>query len=450
MDYKDRKIFFAGRAQSVSNSELEKYLVQNGAIMHEDIDSADIIIEGNFAMALEDKIYDLSLNGTKVIDIQTLEQEFSKELDIDTILMAIKISKDQERLINLLLNRYFSNEQFIKFLKFYDWQDDGLYDNDQNRDVSSAIVARFCSLTQQNHNIEHSPIGIYYTALETNEPKLLELIYQMPDFAISDKNAKDSQPLSLKEVVALNPNTPKPLQMQILKNGNIDELKFLSINPSVSVMIKDKLTELDNEKIIELMIKNGELNDTLFERYIDDKRYRDDILRNIKLDSELFAKLMQKELSDVELIYLSSNDSLDSSMVEELFKKDIENIKINLLKSANISFKKIEEYMNKKDKIYNITIAHNEALMEKHFESLAQLNDLDVDITLAGNKNTPSKILEGLFTKSDFMINLALSTNTATPINILMQLQLDNRLHTNVSDNETYREFSKKTIGIIT
>ncbi|MBD3840650.1 MAG: hypothetical protein IE909_01980 [Campylobacterales bacterium] len=48
---------------------------------------------------------------------------------------------------------------------------------------------------------------------------LLESIYKMPHCEISQKNAKEDQPLTLQQAVALNPNISKPLQMQILHDN---------------------------------------------------------------------------------------------------------------------------------------------------------------------------------------------------------------------------------------
>ena len=64
-------------------------------------------------------------------------------------------------------------------------------------------------------------------------------------------------------------------------------------------------------------------------------------------------------------------------------------------------------------------------------------------------KNTPKTIIKELYAKNIDAINESLSQNENTPINILMQLQIDSRYHSLVSDNETYKEFSRNALGII-
>jgi hypothetical protein len=447
MNYKDKKIYFAGRGELISKEELWKYIIQLGGEFIDNMEEADVIIEGAFSMHLEDRIYELSCSGTEVIDIQKLEQEFSKELDIDNILMAIKISKDQERLITLLQNRYFDDDTFIKLLKFYDWKDLGLHDSDENRNVAMHITQRFSSLTVEKHNIQHSPVGMYYVALEAVDPKLLEVLYTMPELSISDRNAHEDQPLSLKEVIALNPNSSKSLQMQIFKNSNQNELKFLALNSNLSKFVKEELNQSEDEIVVKSLIKSGNFDTDNLENYFEN--FKTDILKNIKLDYALFEKITALIEDEVDFVYLCLNQTLDSEMISDILEKNIQNANINLLKNQHCPKKSIEEFLQMNDKILNIAIAHNEALSQEQFELLYELNDLDIDISLASNDKTPEPILTELFNKGDFMINSALSSNEATPINILMQLLLDNRLNTNVSNNETYKAYSKQSIGIL-
>ena len=450
IEFKNKNIFFSGRGEKIEKDELVKYFIQNGSEIVENIDDADMIIQGYMTpVYLEDKFYALSKDGIEIITIEEIEKEFSTNLDIDSILIAIKISKDKQRVISLLKNRYFNNEIFVKILKYYDWENIGLYDNDDNRDISTHITSRFCSLTQSNHNIQHAPIGIYYTALETTNSKLLEVIYNMPYFEISDKNSKANQPLTLKEVVALNPNTPKTVLIQILKQNNIEELKFLALNNSINKLIKDKLFSLNHKEILKNLIISNNIEIENINKIMEDIELKIVLLKNIELTNDIFEKLLSSKLNDIEYIHLSSNLSLKENQIDFLFDKNIDSININLLKNKNCPIDKIESFLSLNDKIFNITIAHNENLNNNSFEVLEKLNDFDVDITLSINSSTPKSILINLHKKNNHNINLELSQNKNTPINILMQLQVDNRYTTYVSNNDTYKEFSRNSLGII-
>lgn len=448
INYENENIYFTGRVNRIDLEELEKYLVQRGAVLVSCLEKANIVIKGKYTpLVIEDELYELSKNKIEVIEIDTLEEEFSKNLDINPILLAIKISKDQDRLLKLLNNEFFDDEIFIKLLKLYDFKNEDIYDTDENRDVCTKIVERFCSLVETNHNIQYSPIGVYYTALEVSDPKLLEVIYHMPDYSISDKNAQDDQPLSLKEVVALNPNSSKTLHLQIIKNNKTNELKFLALNDSISPMVQKKLYEKNIKEVNISLIKAGNFDDELINEFLKDEILKRELLKVLKLDEELFNKVYEN-LDDISIIYLSTNESLTEEMINTIFEKNIDNANINLLKNSNCNHNKIDEFISLKDKVYNISISHNESLNKEHFEVLFNENDYDVNISLAQNISTPKDILVSLSKLEDRYINEVLCANTSTPINVLLQYQYDGGLKPIISNNDTFREFTRKMIGM--
>lgn len=444
----NQNIFFAGRADKIDKSELEKYLQQNGSSLVNSINEASIIIQGKFTpVHLEDTIFQLSKKQVQIIQIEKLEEEFSLNLDVDSILMAIKISKDNDRLIKILSNNFFSDDVFVKLLKLYDFKGDDIYDSDENRDVCTKIVERFCSLTETNHNIQYAPIGVYYTALETSNSNLLDVIYNMPDYVISAKNAQEDQPLSLKEVVALNPNTSKITQIQILKNSNINELKFLALNESINQMIQKKLFEKNIDEISISLIKSNNYDDSLIDDFLKNNTLKKELLKRAILNDNLFEKLF-RNIDDISAIYLSSNNSLSESMISKIFTKNIDNANINLLKNENCPKNKVEEFLKLQDKIYNISIAHNTKLPSQLYLYLFSLDDYDVNISLASNIKTPKEVLINLSTLNDKYINELLCANISTPINILLQYQYDGGLKNIISNNDSFREFTRKMVGM--
>ncbi len=444
--YKNKKVFFEGRGDQLDKNELIKYLSQNEATITRDINEADIIIDTHLPY-LEDKIYLKSLDGAIVISLNDLEREFSSQIDIDSVLMAIKISKDQDRLIRLINNDYFSDDVFLVLLRFYDWCGEGIHDTDENRDVSTAIAGRFCTMQNMNHNVKHSPTAIYYTALETSNPKLLEILYLMPEYRINDKNALFDQPLSTHEVVAINPNISKPLMMQILKNGKNNELKFLALNRNLGEIIKKELLKIGNKDIILQLIAANNLPQDEYKILLNSE-YKNHILSSIILSDEIFEVIFKSDLDKIELIWLSKNESLKKEQIDRLLLLNDEDVTINLLKFETLNDHHIDIYLEKNNKFYNISLAHNEKLSYEQFHKLAALNDLDVDISLSFNQNAPKDILQTLYNKNEDFINQGLASNMTTPINILMYLQLDNRYNTLIAKNETYKEYSRNALGI--
>jgi len=444
----NKNIYFTGRGDRIEKEELEKYLIQKGGIFVTSLNEASVIIQGKYTpIHLEDEIYLLSKNGVEIISIDILEKDFSSNLDVDSILMAIKISKDNERLIKLLGNDFFCDDVFIKLLKLYDFKDDDIYDSDDNRDVCTKMVERFCSLIETNHNIQYAPIGVYYTALEAEDSKLLEVIYNMPEYKISQKNAQEDQPISLKEVVALNPNSSKTTHIQILKNSKVNELIFLALNESISLSTAKKLFAKDVEEINLSLIKASNYDESLISEFLQEPRLKKELLKLITLDMSLFNSLF-RDLDKINTIYLSMNKSLSTEMINLMFEKNIDNANINLLKNSNCSKEKIENFIKQNDKIYNISIAHNTNLEEKIHDYLFDLNDYDVNLSLSDNPSTSKAVLTKLSLLNDKYINEALCANTNTPINILLQYQYDGGLKNIISNNDSFREFTRKMVGM--
>ncbi|MCI0501158.1 MAG: hypothetical protein L0Y61_05365 [Epsilonproteobacteria bacterium] len=445
--YKNKQIFFEGRGDKLDKDEILKYLSQNEAIITQQIDEADIIIDTSLPY-LEDKIYLKSIDGIPVIQLNEIEKEFSDAIDIDSVLMAIKISKDQERLKRLINNDFFSDDIFLLLLKFYDWCDEGIYDTDENRDVSTAIAKRFCTLQGMNHNIKHSPTALYYTALETTNGKLLETLYLIPEYKINNRNAISNQPLSIHEMVALNPHISKPLMMQILKNSKKNELKFLASNPNIGEFIKKELLKTNDKEIISCLIIANNLPQDEYKTLLNGE-YKNIILSNISLNNnEIFEYLFNSELNKIELLELSKNNTLTSEQIDILLELNDVDITINILKSEQLNSKHIDLYLAKDNKFYNIALSHNKKLSQNGFNILAKLDDLDIDISLSLNPKIPKEIIEILYRKNEDFINQGLASNSATPIDKLMQLQLDNRYSVIIAKNETYKEYSRNSLGI--
>ena len=448
IDISNKKIYFSGAGELINKSELEKYMSQQNVEFKPNIDDAELIIEGNLTPPnISDMIYKKQLDGIPIVSIEELEIDFSSNFNISSVLMAIKLTKDNDRLVELLNNRHFDDEIFIKLLKSYIWDVKELHDDDESRDVCRSITSRFCTLINRNHNIQYAPIGIYYTALETNNTELLNVIYNMPRYTISAKNAKENQPLTLKEVVALNPNSSKTIQLEIIRNKNIEELKFLALNNNIDEQIKLTLLKLNNEEInINLLKAQNYILDNL-QNTLADMKIRKYFLKYYPFDEMLFEELKEETLSSSDIVYFSSNEFLSLDMILYIEKQNNENAIINILKNELLSDELKNKYIKMNDKVYNIAMAHNTTLSELHFNTLHSLNDLDVNISLASNTNTPKSIIKELYDTKNRFIQTTLCLNTSTPIQILMQLQLDNELKILVKENITYQKFAEQMLG---
>ncbi len=119
----DKKIFFSGIGEYVPKDDLITYLIQRDGSIVETIEEADLLIEGNRTTPdISDKLYYAKKEGKELIEIQILEKEFSENFKVNNTIMAIKLTKDMDRLLKLLKNKYFNNDIFVQLMKFYDWK----------------------------------------------------------------------------------------------------------------------------------------------------------------------------------------------------------------------------------------------------------------------------------------------------------------------------------------
>ena len=112
---------------------------------------------------------------------------------------------------------------------------------------------------------------------------------------------------------------------------------------------------------------------------------RVELLKTVVLTDDIFIKIINSNLSNVEITYFSSNISLNQKNIDKLFDLNIENANINLLKHSHCSEDKLCSFLTLNDKIYNIAIAHNLNLKQSHINTLLKFNDKDVTMSLEFN-----------------------------------------------------------------
>lgn len=177
----------------------------------------------------------------------------------------------------------------------------------------------------------------------------------------------------------------------------------------------------------------------------EDKRERKELLKNMILDAVLFNEFYDT-LDDVELIYLSQNNSLTTPMICRLFDKSLDNVNVNLLKNRRCPLEMIESFLKLNDKVYNIALSHNGSLNTMQFYKLLEKLDLDVNISLAFNKATPKEIIKELVLLNNTLINQALCSNPTTPVDILENFLCDDKMKSCLSQNDSFKLYSKNII----
>lgn len=406
--FKNKTILLLGKPRAFSEEEFSSQLQQhNISITKELREDVETILEGRVISPNEQNLSDelYATGNYTFIKIDAFEEALAKEIDDDVLLMSLKLSNDKERLKSFIKNACVSDALFFKLLKMYKWDGEDFFENDDNRDVTAALIGRFYENIERNHNVQYATTGLIHLSSQTQNEELLEAISELEPIKFH---------LKLNIILAKHSKTPQKVLKRFLRAGN--------------------------KQILEAMTTNAELNKEIALELIKDANLAQNIAQTIQLDDELFEKLLEYKK------YLAYNGSLTLAMQEQLFTLADDEVNLSLAQNTNIDKSIVQRVLELKDESLTQTLYANPAV------AVAILTEAYEDkknhLSLSRNANTPKEILEKLYQSgaSEILENLARNENT--PVDILYQLQLDNRFERAVKTNEAFgRYIQSENIG---
>ena len=375
-------ILLFGKSRAFSSDEFAAQMKhQKITIVKEYDDNVALVVDGRMMTPYEQNSSEAIYEEKDVAfaSIDELESALAKVIDEDTLLMSLKLSHDKARLKSFLQNSKISNKLFFKLLKNFSFKNEDFFENDDNRDVSAAFILRFYENIERNHNVQFATTGFIHLVAQTKSSELL------------------------REIALLQPLQFHPkIEVAIAMSIYCDE------------KLQKKFFKRSDEKILEALSFNKNLNTEIVEEFLKDENLARNIAQNIELDRELF-ELLKKHIVD-----LAFNESLSLEMQEKL-----------------LAYKKGE---------INAALAQNNSLDETLIKSLLALGDEKLQESIYENTSTPIEILQEAYKNEKN--HLALSKNESTPIDILYQLQLDARYERNVKTNAGFgKHIQTENIG---
>jgi len=404
MDLKNlenKNVLLFGKSRAFSEEEfIAQMKFHKIGICREYSDNIAFVIDGAMMTPYEEieseKLYEQKL--AEFIKIDTLEKELAREIDEDTLLMSLKLSHDTQRLKNFLKNSSISDNLFFRLISMYSWGGEDFFDNNDNRDVTAGLIARFYENIEQNHNVEYATTGLIHLVSQTKNAKLLEVISKL-------EPSKNS--LKLLKVLAIHSELPKSVIKSFLKFSN-DEIKsLLAMRDDCDVDMQDVLYK---DGFFEALSYNSHLDKKFIKELYKYSLYAKNIAKHIILDDEIFTIFKDKYYLE-----LAQNISLDNNMLKKLFAKDIVELNYEIYKNSSVSQDILKEAY--KDKSYHKALSFN--------------------------SNTPKDLLLELFKSNDEEILVNLAKNENTPVEILYQLQLDSRFERYVKTNAGFGKYIK-------
>lgn len=352
-DFQDKTILLLGKSRAFDEEEFSSFIKNNHiTVVKEFCGDIALIVEGRMMNPYEQNTLEelYAQKKYEFASIDDLESALAKEIDGDTLLMSLKLSRNKERLKSFLQNSMITNELFFRLLTMYDWKREDFFENDDNRDVSAAFISRFYENIERNHNVQYATTGFIHLVAQAKDSTLLKAIASLEPLAYHPK---------IKAAIAMNKETDEELQKRFYKSND--------------------------EKILEALSMNENLSIELVHEFLKDIRLGRNVAKSIKLTDELF------DLLHTNIIDLATNETLTLAMQNKLLELKDKTVNLTLAKNNKIDASIIETLLKEENQLVNLALYENNST-PKHILQEAYNNPLNHE-ALAKNENTPVEIL---------------------------------------------------------
>ena len=348
MNLKDiNKILLFGKSRAFSDEEFASQMKYHKIeVVREFSDDVTILVDGRMMTPSEQNLSDdlYETQNVNSISIDILEKELARFIDDNTLLMSLKLSHDRERLQSFIQNSCITDALLFKLMKIYSWSGEDFFENDNNRDVSAAFIARFYENIERNHNVQYATTGFIHLVSQAKSSELLEAILLLEPMQFHPK---------IKKAIAMSSFSNASLQKRLLKMNDSELLEALSMNKTLSLDLVDKL--LEEERYASIIAKHRELDDALFKRLL---KYRVSLSQNETLSVTMQMKLLSLESSEID-IAMAMNSSIDAEILKSLLSRADDSQKELIYANSALPIMFLEEAYTKGE--FFASLAKNES-----------------------------------------------------------------------------------------
>jgi len=437
-ELKNKTLLFLGKSMIFSDTEISNFLATHDIGFSRSYEGQQHVIEHRMINPVEEDISNMAYEAkANFYKMEEFERAMSEMLDINSVLMAIKLSNDNERIKRMLANEYINDALYIKLLNLYEWEEESFGDSTSDRDVLTHTLKRFLDLNFNETDLYFSPLSLLKLAKESHNGELLLALVNFPKVSFLQKNKSK---LTLREALAQSRYIDRKVTKKLLSFKDASIEFFIASNEVVELDILKALFDKSKE-VNQALASNESIDDALFFQLLGEYAI---LLKYQPINMERYAKV--QEIQGANLI-LSTNHNIDRAVIEELVNQKDEAINQNLLLNPNLDSTVIERLFAIENPILYPNIAQNPNTPIEIIEALYEHDISEVNIALAGNPSTPTLILEALY-KDDFELHKALASNPSTPLEILNILKIDTRLRNELTHNKTFTDSIVKSQGL--
>jgi len=436
-------VLFLGRVPNFTPEELTNFLEAQGMVYADKYVGQEIVLTvlSTMVTPVEDDIsYELYDAKIPELRLAQFEAFYTTHIKPNTLMMSLKLSNDQERLKRLLKNSAFFDEVYLKLFKMYDWGKDGVYDNNENRDVTITFTERFYHPDGfRDPAMIYSPITLSSVARDAQNSAILDAMLSMPNHEIKQSRKEDLRPKNLREIVAFNPNISHE-NIRYLLSFNDERIKsFLACNSAISVDAQELIFQKANEVTLLMLTQNSNLDDTLFTKLL---KHNDEVVASLltfqKLTKTRLRAILEANLNENILKLMGENQQIEEVVLEliGLYKSLDHKLAANYQLNQEALTALYEQYGDE----FMKPLSSNPNLDPKLLELFYAKGDESVLVNIASNPSTSQGILDALAEKNIHTFNRALALNPSTKLSYLEQFALDYELMMLMKKNSTYLE----------
>ncbi|WP_161937668.1 hypothetical protein [Sulfurovum riftiae] len=432
-----KKILFLGHKGIFTDREIGRFLKKFKVSMTREYEEGlAAVVEYHRLNPVEEDIsnmvYDTGIPLYKLVEFEKL---LSEKINDDELLMGIKLSNDQERILRILGNEHISDALFVKLLKMYVF-DEEEEDNRDDRNVIMYTLRRYIDIKPSEEDLLYSYLTLRRLATEATDPDLLNALTGFPNFEFL---VRGKEKITLRETIARNPAIDEPLVRKLLAFRDLKIDQALASNPSVSLEVLKELSLKKNEGIEKALATNSAIDDEVFGALLErDESVIALLLLWQPINPSRLEQIERMGISEDLYAILGANETLESDVVLKLLEKEEPMLLEALSGNRTIQPDILAEIYQKDEVRYFGHLARNPSvpvwILQTFYEEF--MDDESIMTALAYNASTPEKILKELFDRDLFEINRGLATNASLPLELLDILKVDTRLQNELAQNE--------------
>ncbi len=440
------KALILGRPETFTFDELARELQKHFGIAATRRDEAGVCVafEHRRLNPVETEISE-AIYARKVpsFRLETLEALIASRLQSKSVLMAIKLSKDQGRIYRLLGNPHIDEALFLGLLKLYEWS--GEEDDRYDRDVIMHTLRRYLEIKPNETDLLYSYHTLRRLVEKSDNTALLDALLTFPGFTFRKRGEETTLYALIAKNRAIDETIAKRLQG--MRDEKIDIA--LAANPACSIDILKYYFERNSAEIDYALASNPAIDDAIFEGLIrrGDTAVHTVLLWDQPLNIARFKRIEERINDKGLLVHLSQNERLDE-VLKHYLCETLEGEALAAIAGNDTFTPEMLASIYARDKSNEIlyALALNPRTPKEILCILYERIDEEETIALhlAFNPATDAEVLRRLFEREEPEINEGLAKNPATPDAILEALRLEGRYQNALAENPKLIEAYEK------